>query len=102
MRPAPPGERITDLLNSWLAGDREAGERLFESLYAELKPVARRQLRRGERHGTLDTAAVVHEAYLKLAATARQRVRDRAHFMALVARVMRQIVLDHARRRNAA
>lgn len=94
-------EETTDLLASWLAGDPGAGDRLFAALYGELRPLARRQLRRTPRGGTLDTTALVHEAYLKLIEGTRTALRDRGHFLALVSRVMRQIVVDHARRRGA-
>ena len=92
---------ITDMLASWLGGEPGAGDRLFAALYGELRPLARRHLRRTPRGGTLDTTALVHEAYLKLIEGTRTALRDRGHFLALVSRVMRQIVVDHARRRGA-
>lgn len=95
-------ERITDMLASWFEGEPGAGDRLFAALYGELRPLARRQLRRAPRGATLDTTALVHEAYLKLIEGSRTAVRDRGHFLALASRVMRQIVVDHARRRGAA
>jgi RNA polymerase sigma factor (TIGR02999 family) len=71
----------------------------FNSLYQELRRLAHAQLRRGH-VPTLSTTAVVHEAYLKLAA-AEPRWGDRPHFLALAARVMRQVVIDYARTRSA-
>ena len=64
--------------------------------------MARRQLRRAVRGVTLDTTGLIHEAYLKLVDGSRTNVRDRGHFLALSARVMRQVVVDHVRRRTAA
>lgn len=72
----------------------------FLALYQELRRVARAQLRRGGASLTLDTTAVVHEVYLRLAA-ASSRWRDSQHFLALAARAMRQVVVDHARARGA-
>ena len=78
----------------------EAGDKLFDSLYQELRALARRQIRRRGYNGTLDTGALIHEAYLKLADNPRTRVRDRGHFLALASRVMRQVVVDYTRRRR--
>jgi RNA polymerase sigma factor (TIGR02999 family) len=71
-------------------------------LYEELRALARRQLRfeRGER--TIRPTALVHEAYLKLVAGQPPEARDRAHFLAIIARAMRQVLVDHARRRRSA
>jgi RNA polymerase sigma factor (TIGR02999 family) len=80
--------------------DREVLDRLFEELYAELRRIAHRQLRRRRPGETLSTTAVVHEAYLKLSKGWPREVRDRAHFMALAARAMRQVIVDVARRRQ--
>jgi RNA polymerase sigma factor (TIGR02999 family) len=80
----------------------QAGDKLFDSLYQELRALARRQIRRRGYGGTLDTGALIHEAYLKLAENPRTRVRDRGHFLALAARVMRQVVVDYTRRQGAA
>jgi RNA polymerase sigma factor (TIGR02999 family) len=73
---------------------------LLDALYRELKALARASLR-GERPGhTLQTTALVHEAYLKLARPGRYRWRDRAQFLAMAARAIRQVLVDHARRRR--
>jgi RNA polymerase sigma factor (TIGR02999 family) len=80
----------------------QAGDQLFDSLYQELRALARRQIRRRGYNGTLDTGALIHEAYLKLADNPGTRVRDRGHFLALASRVMRQVVVDYSRRRDAA
>ena len=83
-------------------GDRSNVDRLFATVYAELRSLARAQRRRGPRHETLDTTALVHEAYLKLAGQDDQRWRDRAHFCAVAATAMRHILIDHARSAAAA
>jgi len=92
---------ITSLLHAWGEGDNAVVGRLFTILYDELRIIARRQLR-GRRGQTLDTTAMVHEAYVKLIDPSRLGIRDRAHFLNLVARVMRQVLVDAARRRIAA
>jgi RNA polymerase sigma factor (TIGR02999 family) len=71
-------------------------------VYEELRRLARRQARRDWKNQTLDTTALVHEAYLKLVGHNRVTPTDRAHFFATAARAMRQIVVDHARRKAAA
>jgi RNA polymerase sigma factor (TIGR02999 family) len=73
----------------------------FQALYAELRAAARRQLARGRPGDTLNTTALVHEAYLKLVQAEGAFWRDRGHFFALAARAMRQIAIDHARRAAA-
>jgi RNA polymerase sigma factor (TIGR02999 family) len=95
-----PGE-ITRLLNEWRSGDRSAFDRLFPLIYNELRVLARRQLRRAGRDQTLNTTALLHEAYLKLVDRSRAEVQDRHHFFALAAKAMRHILVDGARRRGA-
>lgn len=91
-------------IDSWLAragrGDVDASEHLFERLYAELRQCAHRQLL-GARGHTLSTTALVHETYLKLIQSSTLPIESRRHFMALAARAMRQVLVDHARRRQA-
>jgi len=94
-------DRVTDLLAAWLQGDKGAGDRLFTALYDELRQLARHRLRSHRRDNSLDTTGVIHEAYIKLTAGSRLPVQNRAHFLALASRAMRQIILDHARRRAA-
>jgi RNA polymerase sigma factor (TIGR02999 family) len=84
------------LLEAYASGDAEALDRLVASLYDELKRIARGQLR-GMRPGSLQTTALVHEAYLKLASGQGAPARDREHFFALCARAMRHLVVDQAR-----
>ncbi|MGH9379995.1 MAG: sigma-70 family RNA polymerase sigma factor [Thermoanaerobaculia bacterium] len=92
---------LTELLHAWSHGDKGAADILFPLVYDELRQLARRQLG-GRRGQTLDTTGVVHEAYLKLVDPSRISIRDRGHFFCLAARAMRQILIDHARRRLAA
>jgi RNA polymerase sigma factor (TIGR02999 family) len=78
-----------------------AEDALFASLYQELRALARREIRRRGRTESLDTTALIHEAYLKLAAASRTQVANRGHFLALACRVMRQVLVDHVRRNGA-
>ncbi|MFI5178220.1 MAG: sigma-70 family RNA polymerase sigma factor [Vicinamibacterales bacterium] len=95
---APPP--VTDLLVAWGGGDESALERLMPLVQEELHRLARREMR-GERPGhTLQTTALVNEAYMRLIDARRVRWQDRAHFFALSARIMRRILVDHARSRN--
>jgi RNA polymerase sigma factor (TIGR02999 family) len=88
---------ITRLLADWAEGDREALERLTPLVHAELRRIARRQMG-GERQGhTLQATALVNEAYLRLAGQGGFEWRDRAHFYAVCAQVMRHVLIDHAR-----
>lgn len=90
---------ITDLIDAWRDGDLDARSRLVPLLYDELKRVARRQL--ADRVSpTLDATGLLHEALLKLLGE-RPPARDREHFLAVGARAMRQVLVDHARRRAA-
>lgn len=93
---------ITRLLVAHRDGDREAFEQLVPLVYDDLRRIARRQLARHRAHGTLNTTALVHEAYLKLVDQSRVQVNDRGHFFAIAARAMRQIIIDYARKRSAA
>lgn len=96
-----PREDLTRLLLE-LGGRRDAVDALFPAVYAELRQLARRELAR-ERHGhTFDSAALVHEAYLRLAGPGELRPESRAHFFAIAARAMRSILVDYARARAAA
>jgi RNA polymerase sigma factor (TIGR02999 family) len=100
-QPILPAE-VTSLLRAAGDGDREAFDRLFPLVYAELRAMADRQLR-GEAAGhTLQATALVHEAYLKLAVPDGAAAwSDRAHFFGIASRAMRQVLVDHARRRRA-
>lgn len=98
MSPSP--EAITDLLHRHRQGDAQALGELMPAVYEELRRMARRQVRRGAGN-TLDTTALVHEAFLKLAGAKPPEWSDRCHFMAVAATAMRQIVVDYARSRQA-
>jgi RNA polymerase sigma factor (TIGR02999 family) len=89
---------ITTQLRAWHAGDPSARESLFPLVYDELRRIAHRQLRRERPGHTLDTTALVHEAYLKLAGPTSQDWANRSHFFAVAATAMRRILVDYARR----
>jgi RNA polymerase sigma factor (TIGR02999 family) len=100
--PAGEGADVTGLLRAAREGDPAAAEDLFGLVYGDLKRIARRQL--GAARGassTLTTTALVHEAYFRLARPDNLDLADRGHFFAVAARAMRQILVDHARRRVA-
>lgn len=98
-----PTQQITRLLSAAREGDRAASDSLFASVYQELHRLAHAQLTaRGRPGDTLDTTVLVHEAYLRLAQPAGLSAEDRAHFFNLAARVMRHVVVDYARKRDAA
>jgi RNA polymerase sigma-70 factor, ECF subfamily len=99
---AAPAPAVTTLLRAWAQGDQAAGEELFPILYAELRRQARHYMRRERRSHTLQPSGLVNEAYLRLAGSPDLGWQDRAHFFAIAARVMRQVLVDHARRRRAA
>jgi RNA polymerase sigma-70 factor, ECF subfamily len=89
--------QVTELLVAWGQGDQSALERLIPLVHQELRRLARRQMK-GERQGhTLQTTALVNEAYLRLIDLSRVRWQDRAHFFAMSARLMRRILIDSAR-----
>jgi len=90
------------MLESWSAGNPEALERLMPLVYDELRRVASRHLGRERREHTLQPTALVHEAYLRLVDQRSAKWRSRAQFFAVAARVMRRILVDHARARGAA
>jgi RNA polymerase sigma factor (TIGR02999 family) len=90
---------ITELLRAHEAGVRDALDQVVPLVYDELRRIARRHLRRGPAGYTLDTNGLVHEAYLKLAASDGLELKDRDHLLAVTARVMRQVLVDRARSR---
>jgi len=87
---------VTELICRARAGDKGASDRLFEAVYADLHTLAAQQLR-----GAGGTTSLVHEAYFRLARPQSLAVGDRQHFFAVAARAMRQLSIDHARRRAA-
>ena len=94
---APESLEITRLLQAWGQGDQAALERLMPLVYGELRRLAKSYMR-GERAGhTLQTTALIHEAYLRLIDAEQVQWEDRTHFFAIAARLMRQILVDFAR-----
>ena len=96
----PASRRVTELLIAWSGGDSSALETLIPAIHGELQRLARRQMRREREGHTLQTTALVNEAYLRLVDLSRIRWQDRAHFFAMSARLMRRILVDHARSRR--
>jgi RNA polymerase sigma factor (TIGR02999 family) len=94
--PSLPGE-ITQLLIKWGGGDKAAFEELIPVVYAELKRLARRYMGRERVDHTLQTSALINEAYLRLVESHTIEWQDRRHFFAVAAQIMRHILIDHAR-----
>lgn len=97
-----PSQPISALLTKWRAGDQEALQALIPLVYRELRSIAQNHLRHERSDHTLQSTALVHEAYLRLTKQAPAEVENRAHFMAVASRLMRQILVDHARGHRAA
>jgi len=96
-----PAASVTQLLQDLRAGDKTAMDRLFPLVYRELRRLADSCLRHERPGHTLQGTALVHEAYLRLSGSGQPDFQDRAQLMGIAARVMRQILVDYARRRNA-
>jgi len=94
---SPSPQNVTQLLVDWSNGDKSALEKLFPLVYDELRRAARQYMRRENPGHTLQTTALVHEAYLRLIDQRHTQWRNRAHFFAIAAQIMRRILLDHAR-----
>jgi len=92
---------VTELLRSWRQGDAAALDQLVPLVHAELRRVARSHIRRERPGHTLQATALVHEVYLRLVGLDRLTLNDRTHFFAVAATLMRQILVDHARRKRA-
>ena len=99
MATASPGA-VTQLLRAWGDGDEGALERLVPLVEAELRRLARGYMRRERRSHTLQTTALVNEAFLRLTDARSVRWQDRAHFLGISARLMRRVLVDHARARG--
>ena len=93
---------VSTLLARWSAGDTQARDHLIPLVYARLHELAHQRLRGAPGERSLDTTALVHEAYLKLVDASQVDVPDRAHFLALASQVMRNLLVDRARARLAA
>lgn len=100
-RALEPGE-VTLLLREGRGGDSAALDKVLSLIYDDLRVLARSQLRKEYQARTLEPTALVHEAYLKMVRGTSVDAHDRAHFLALAAHAMRQVLVDHARRRSAA
>ncbi len=94
-----PGE-VSKLLHAWAGGDQGALEKLAPIVYDELHKLARRYMKRERSGNSLQTTALVNEAYLRLIGYKRAQWQNRAHFFAVSAQMMRSILVDHARRHN--
>ena len=101
MKHEPPSE-VTLLLQGWRSGDRKALDALLPLVYEELRRLAHFQLQKERQDHTLQTAAVVHEAYLRLIGLSPPQWESRTHFFAIASQLMRQILVDYARRHVAA
>jgi RNA polymerase sigma factor (TIGR02999 family) len=97
-----PASEITQLLRGWREGDRGALDTLLPLVYKELRRLAHFHLRKERPDHTLQSAALVHEAYCRLVGQSPPELENRTHFFAVAAQLMRQILVDHARRHRAA
>jgi RNA polymerase sigma factor (TIGR02999 family) len=93
---------VSQLLNHWVKGDENALAALLPVIYGELRKVAHYQLQRERPDHTLQSTALVHEAYLRLMANQPPELSGRSHFVAIASRLIRQILVDYARERRAA
>ena len=94
---APTGQPVTALLARWRAGDAKALESLIPLVYEELRSLAHHYLRRERPHHTLQSTALVHEAYMRLVSHDPPALQNRSHFFGIAARLMREILVEHAR-----
>ena len=97
----PPGDQVTQLLARFRTGDRDAESRLLSLVYRELRGLASACLSRERRDHTLEPMALVHEAFLRLTGGDQPAWQNRAHFFGVASRLMRQILVDYARRHKA-
>jgi RNA polymerase sigma-70 factor, ECF subfamily len=97
---ALPCEQVSGLLRAWSDGDRDALDQLTPIVYDELHRLARRYMSRERAGHSLQTTALVNEAYMRLVDYKRMKWQNRAHFFAVSAQLMRRILVEHARRRN--
>ena len=100
--PDEPSRDVTELLVRWRAGDQSALNALLPLVYTELRRLAHQYMRKERPDHTLQSAALVHEAYLRLEKRGEVRFENRSHFLAICAQLMRQILVDYARKHLAA
>jgi len=98
--PASKTHQVTELLAAWSEGDKAALDKLMPLIYDELRRLARQHMRRERAGHTLQTTALVNEAYLRLVDQRRAQWKNRAQFFGVAARLMRRILVDHARSRH--
>jgi RNA polymerase sigma factor (TIGR02999 family) len=98
--PASPLGQVTELLRAWSDGDQNALEQLVPLVEAELRRLARAYMRRERGEHTLQVTALVNEAFIRLTDARRVQWQDRAHFLGISARLMRRVLVDHARSRG--
>lgn len=101
MSAAQPQPDVTQLLVNWSNGDRQALEQLTPLVYSELRRLASRYLRRERQGHTLQSTALVHEAYMRLVDQRNVHWQNRAHFFGIAAQLIRRILVDHARSHHA-
>ena len=101
-RDLEPAHDVTQILKDWSGGSEDASARLMPLVYEELRRLAREYIRRERADHTLQATALVHEAYLRMVDEKDVTWKDRAHFYGIAARLMRRILVDHARAHNAA
>jgi RNA polymerase sigma factor (TIGR02999 family) len=97
-----PASQVTELLAKWKNGDQAALKDLIPLVYGELRSLAHHYLRSERLDHTIQSTALVHEAYLRLVSQEPPHLQNRSHFMAVAAQLMRQVLVDCARNRNAA
>src|SRR5215471_7233164 len=97
-----PSPQITELLQAWSAGDQRVVGEIVELAYPELHRIARKHLYHERKDHSIQATALVNEAYLRLVNASQVQWKDRAHFLAIGARIMRRILIDYARRRPKA
>jgi RNA polymerase sigma factor (TIGR02999 family) len=95
--PSPPLQEVTQLLVDWGNGNHAALDQLMPLVYTELRQLAHRYMRRERPGHTMQTTALIHEAYLRLVDQTQVRWQHQAHFFGIAARIMRQILIEHAR-----
>ena len=94
-------DELTGLLQAWKSGDEQVLEQLMPLVYSELRRVANHQLRQERPGHTLQPTALIHEAYLRMAGGEQPKWENRVHFYAIASRIMRQVLVEWARRRQA-